>query len=309
MFARMPAMPGCVGGWRARIIGITAMVILSLLAFAGCSGNTASQTLVVPRFPAAHSAPPLVVRYLGREFSPTLGPVRGDLLAMGRLESTGLALNDVVVEPGDNGNLVFAVPGVPLNEGFLVVYHGSDWPVYFPASAYPTCQLGTGAYVYTVVGASPPPPPLGPVTPSAAYPGGPTPTPVPTPSFRPLPADLTPEGLLNAGWPRVNLELLEPAYQGISYRFSGFGYIDERGSGASIPPGVLEELGVLSMTYRIDVHLPPPLGSLVIGDSVTDRVRVFRFKDRPGSEVIIVEQCPPDFQGDQYLFYKVREPK
>ena len=42
---------------------------------------------------------------------------------------------------------------------------------------------------------------------------------------------------------------------------------------------------------------------------MTDRVRVFRFKDRPGSEVIIVEQCPADFQGDQFLFYKAREPK
>ena len=42
---------------------------------------------------------------------------------------------------------------------------------------------------------------------------------------------------------------------------------------------------------------------------MTDRVRVFRFKDRPGSEVIIVEQCQADFQGDQFLFYKAREPK
>ena len=96
---------------------------------------------------------------------------------------------------------------------------------------------------------------------------------------------------------------------GVTYQSTGGGYINERGADTSIAPDVLEELEVLSITYRVDVKLPAPLASLVIDDQVTDRVRVFRFKDRPGSEVIIVEQCPADFQGDQFLFYKAREPK
>ena len=282
------------------IIGAVALVVL-----AACTGI--APTLTVPRFPAARPAPPLEVRYLDREFSPILGPVRGDLLAVERLESTGLALNDKVVEQSNDGNPVFAVPGVPLDEGFLALYHGSDWPVYFPASAYPTCQPGVHAYVYTAVGAAPPPPPLGPVTPSASFPGGPTPTPVPTSSSGPFPTDLSPDGLLAGGWPRINLERIQPKYLGVTYRSTGGGYINNWGADTSIAPDALEELEVLSITYRVDLDLPPPLASLAIDDPVTDRVRVFRFKDRPGSEVIIVEQCPPDFQGDQYLFYKVRE--
>jgi len=268
-----------------------------------------SPTLVTSRFPAGHPAPSLEVRYLDQVFSPTIGPVRADLLAVERLESTGLALIDKVVEQSNDGNPVFAVPGVPLNQGFLVRFHGPDWPVYIPASAYPTCQPGVHAYAYTAVGAAPPPPPLGPVTPSAPYPGGPIPTPVPTPSSGPFPTALSADGLLASGWPRIDLERVQPKYLGVTYRSTGGGYINDRGADTSIAPDVLEELEVLSITYRVDANLPVPLASLVIDDPVTDRVRVFRFKDRPGSEVIIVEQCPADFQGDQYLFYKAREPK
>ena len=277
---------------------------ITLLLLAACRG--AAATLTIPR---ARPALPLDVRYLDREFSPILGPVRGDLLAVGRLEPTGLVLNDKVVEQGSDGNLVFAVPGVPLDEGFMVVYHGSDWPVYIPASAYPTCQLGAGAYVYTAVGASPPPPPLGPVTPSAPYPGGPTPTPVPTPSSGPFPTALSADGLLASGWPRMNLERVQLKYLGVNYRSTGGGYINDWGADTSIAHDLLEELEILNITYRVDVDLPTPLASLVIGDPVTDRVRVYRLKDRPRNEVIVVDQCPSDFQGDQFLFYKAGEPK
>jgi len=163
--------------------------------------------------------------------------------------------------------------------------------------------------VYTAVGAALPPPPLGPATPSAAYPGDPIPTPVPTPSSGPFPVDLTADGLLNAKWPKIILELSEPVYNGVRYRFTSYTYIDQRGSDASISPDLLEELEVLSMVYRVSVDLPPPLASLVIGNPVTDRVRVLRLKDRPASEIIIVDQCPLDFQGDQFLFYSAKEPK
>ena len=281
-------------------------MILALLAVVGlvaCTQATSAPTR--PGVPAPHPE----VRYLGREFSPTLGPVRADLLAVERLESTGLALKGKVVERGNGGNPVFAVPGVALDEGFLVLSHGLDRTVSIHASAHPTCQPGAGAYVYTAVGAALPPPPFGPVTPSAPYPGGPIPTPVPTRSGGPFHMELSQRGLLAAGWPRIGLEFIQPEYQGVTYRSTGNGYINDRGWDTSIAPDVLEELEVLSITYRVDVDLPPPLASLVIGDQMTDRVRVFRLKDRPGSEVIIVEQCPADFQGDQFTFYKAREPR
>ena len=280
--------------------------MMALLLMTACTQVV--PTLTATRFSAAGPAPSSEVRYLDRQFSPALGPVRGDLLEVERLGSTGLALNDKKVEQGNDGNLVFAVPGVPLDEGFLVVYHGSDRPV-FTASAYPTCQPGVHAYVYTAVGSAPPPPPFGPVTPSASYPGGPTPTPAPAPSSGPFPTALSADGLLAGGWPRINLERILPKYLNVTFRPTGGGYINGQGSDTSIAPDALEEVEVLSITYRVDVDLPAPLAFLVIDEPVTDRVRVSRLKDRPSSEVIIVEQCPADFQGDQYLFYKAGEPK
>lgn len=279
---------------------LVAPLLLLMLLLAGCSDPV--------RHPLGLPFGPSVVRYLDLEFSPALGPVREDLLAVERLEPNGLVLKDEVVEPGDDGSPVFQVPGVPLDEGFLALFHGRDLPrARISGSDYPSCQPGAGAHVYTALGAAPPPPPFGPVTPSAPYPGAPTPTPPPTPSIGPFPADLSPDGLLAAGWPNINLELVQPDYQGVTYRYSSFRYIDQRGSQASIPPDVLEELEVLDITYRVDADLPAPLAPLVTGDPVTDRVRVFRFKDRPASEVIIVDQCPADFQYGQFLFYKARE--
>ena len=58
----------------------------------------------------------------------------------------------------------------------------------------------------------------------------------------------------------------------MTYRSTGGGYINDRDGDTSIAPDVLEELEVLSITYRVDVNLPAPLTSLVIDQPVTDRV-------------------------------------
>lgn len=254
-----------------------------------------------------YSANTAEIHYQGQVFVPDLGPLRADLLAVELLEPTGLVVRDMVLEQGDDGSGVFEIPGTPLNQGFLVLFHGKDFPrARISGSSYPTCQPGAGADVYTAMGAAPLPPPFGPVTPSAPYPGGPTPTPVPTPSIGPFPVDLSADGLLVAGWPQINLELSQPEYQGVTYRYSSSRNIDGRGAQTSIPPGVLEELEVLRITYRIDADLPPPLGTIVTDGQVTDRVRVWRSKDRPAGEVVIVDQCPADFQVGQFLYYKAR---
>ena len=37
---------------------------------------------------------------------------------------------------------------------------------------------------------------------------------------------------------------------------------------------------------------------------MTDHVRVYRVPDRPADEVIVVDQCPADLQGDQFSFFQ-----
>ncbi len=301
---------------RLRILGI--LMGTAVLLLAACTdeptqqrGGLASPTSTPTEAPSGLSTPagppkPIRVRYMDKDYTPVFGPLRADLLNVSLMESTELTLKDDVVQEAGNGRLVYAVPGMPLAEGFLVRYGVSDSTVYTPGS-YPTCQPGSGAFVYTAFGAEPPPPPLSPVTPAAAYPGGPTPTPVPTPTSSPSsPVTLSPIGVLEAGWPTLNLEAVQPIYKGVMYHFTSFRYINDYGWGASIPPEALEEIEVLNITYLVQANLPSPLDTLVLGDVVTDHVRLLMFKDRLASEVIVVDQCPVDLQGDQFVFYRAK---
>ena len=86
-----------IGTNRRLLIPLLAMALFFLVA---CT--QVSPTLVTSRFPAGHPAPSLEVRYLDQVFSPTIGPVRADLLAVERLESTGLALIDKVVAKSED---------------------------------------------------------------------------------------------------------------------------------------------------------------------------------------------------------------
>ena len=92
------------------------------------------------------------------------GPIRAELLDTERLEPTGLGLWDVQLQKGDEGRRVYALPGVPLERGFLVrsaekgVY--SDIWYFDPETAYPVCQPGARNFFFVAKGASPQPTPV-----------------------------------------------------------------------------------------------------------------------------------------------------
>ena len=48
------------------------------------------------------------------------GPIRAELLDVEHLEATGLVLRDRELLTRSKGRRVFALPGVPLTQGFLV---------------------------------------------------------------------------------------------------------------------------------------------------------------------------------------------
>ena len=245
--------------------------------------------------------------YEGIEYVPVAGPIREELLDLNSLEPTGLVLHDGELLQGGEGNPVYTLSGLPIEHGFLVrsINRG-----YGPRpsggtgeTSYPVCQQGSGAYVYTAEGASPPP--WWPSSPQPAYPGGPTPTPFPTPTSPIVDARLSPEELLDLGWPVVNMERLQFEFRGVEYHYTGSGYINERGADTSISPVDIQQVETLSISYFIDVRpLPfPALEEIASAAMVTDYVPVYRLSDRPVDEVIVVDQCPGDLHGDQFVLY------
>ena len=266
-----------------------------------------------------HSGGPAVTSFVyeGVEYEPVAGPIRAELLDVERLKSTGLMLTDKELLKGSEGRRVYTLSGVPIEEGFLVgsMQTGFGRPdIWYlrTETAYPVCQPGSSALIYTAVGASPPPPPYGPVTPQPSYTGGPTPTPRPTPATPVVAAPLSSKGLLDAGWPQVNMERLQVGLGGgVEYLHTSSRYINEYNLDTSIPSAALEELETLAISYFIDVGpLPSPLLDEMASDAaVTDHVRVYRLTARPIEEVIVVDQCPADLHGDQFVLYLPKEDK
>ena len=182
------------------------------------------------------------------------GPIRAELLDTERLEPTGLGLWDVQLQKGDEGRRVYALPGVPLERGFLVrsaekgVY--SDIWYFDPETAYPVCQPGARNFFFVAKGASP------------------QPTPVPTPDTSGISTVLSSEGLLGAGWPLVNMANLQIEFRGVEYT-----YADRSYSGGYVP---IEELETLAIAYPFEIgRLPyPALEELATGGMVVDHVRI-----------------------------------
>ena len=211
------------------------------------------------------------------------GPIRAELLDTERLEPTGLGLWDVQLQKGDEGRRVYALPGVPLERGFLVrsaekgVY--SDIWYLDPETAYPVCQPGAHNFFFVAKGASP------------------QPTPVPTPDTSGISTVLSSEGLLGAGWPLVNMANLQIEFRGVEYT-----YADRSYSGGYVP---IEELETLAIAYPVEIgRLPyPALEELATGGMVVDHVRIYRFSERPINEVIVIDQCPSDLRGDHFVLY------
>ena len=211
------------------------------------------------------------------------GPIRAELLDTERLEPTGLGLWDVQLQKGDEGRRVYALPGVPLERGFLVrsaekgVY--SDIWYFGPETAYPVCQPGARNFFFVAKGASP------------------QPTPVPTPDTSGISTVLSSEGLLGAGWPLVNMANLQIEFRGVEYT-----YVDRSYSGGYVP---IEELETLAIAYPVEIgRLPyPALEELATGGMVVDHVRIYRVSERPINEVIVIDQCPSDLRGDHFVLY------
>ena len=238
--------------------------------------STSTSRLVIRRGPMS-------VIHEGIDYEAVAGPIREELLDVDRLELTQLALDNSGLR-GSKGGRVYLLPGVPLEQGFLVrsTEKGMYSDIWYldPETAYPVCQPGARNVFYVAEGASP--------TPASARS---TDTPTTT-------TDLSSEGLLDAGWPLVDMASLQIEFRGVEYN-----YVDHSHFGGFVP---IEELETLVIDYNVDVgRLPSPaLEEITTGATVQDRIRIHRLTNRPVNEVILVDQCPGDLHGHQFVFYR-----
>ena len=226
---------------------------------------------------------PMSVTHQGIDYEAVAGPIREELLDVDRLEPTELALNDSGLRDSKGGR-VYLLPGVPLEQGFLVrsTEKGMYRDIWYldPETAYPVCQPGAHNHFYVAEGTSPTPPSV-PAT--------------DTPAIK---TDLSSEGLLEAGWPLVNMASLKFEFRGVEYS-----YVDHSHFGGYVQ---IEELETLVIDYNVDVgRLPSPaLEEIATGATVQDRIRIYRLPNRPVNEVILVDQCPGDLHGHQFVYYQ-----
>jgi hypothetical protein len=241
------------------------------------------------------------VRYQGNFFEPVAGPIRADIIDTSQLSPTGLVFDDwgLELKKSNDGRLVYAISGVPLSKGFLIrsgsssVFGIPDNMVTTSNLIYPAAQLGVGCEIYAVPGASPiqgrfiwSPPPT--ITSATVI-------------------SLSSKGLLSIGWPHVDLERRRLEYRGLIYDFIAGGYINELKNDTSISPIILEEVEILDIQYKVHVgQIPyPALAKLVSDHVVNDRVRIYKFKDRPVSDAILVDQTPSDLIGYQFVYFQL----
>ena len=103
---------------------------------------------------------------------------------------------------------------------------------------------------------------------------------------------------MEAGWPLVNMASLKFEFRGVEYS-----YVDHSHFGGYVQ---IEELETLVIDYNVDVgRLPSPaLEEIATGATVQDRIRIYRLPNRPVNEVILVDQCPGDLHGHQFVYYQ-----
>ena len=283
---------------RKTYIGILSLVILPLVV--GCShGVTSLPSTSTPTgnpsamtntgAPRTGGLPPIQVTYRGITLVPVAGPIRSELIDSTKISPTGLVFNDWNAEliTGNQGRLVYQIAGVPLSEGFLI-RSGSpnglgihDSWVGTPTLYFPACYSGMGAEILTTF-------------PNAKSTANNTPIP------------LSAEGLLKAGWPNLYFEFWPVQYRGFTYNPISFRYINNAKADSSISPILLEQVEVLSITYPVHVGnvSVPVLSGLLSDQNVTDHIRIYRYKDKPLSDTILIDEAPADLVGSDFVYFQ-----
>lgn len=307
---------------------VTALTITALLT--ACSSNSpASSPQALNTFEPLGDpgvpAPNIPCRFFpqeqaeidGRFYSPLWGPIRSDMIRVEALTETGLEAIDNRECPGTLPENVYEITGVPVEQVFAEIRHTKNSGGGNRSDPL-ACHFKNHVYTFTAVGAEPPPPPFGRPTQEPWSEGSPTPVPVLTESG-PL-VELSPEGLLAAGWPGLDLQMpdgrkvywdsgIRISYQGREYRFSGDLPLWSAGDRLRVPIESLDQVDIVFVQYLED-RWPEGLASaaphLLTDGEVEDRIKLYRILDRPAEEVIIIDPCPtfPDnLQPDNIMFW------
>lgn len=253
----------------------------------------------------------------GITYVPLWGPMRSDIVRTAAFRETNLEAADKRACSGALPASIHEIAGVPIEQMFVEVRetknnNGSN-------SSFPVaCNFVNEVYTFTAVNAVESPPPFSRPTSEPWSEGSPTPTPS-LPTNGPV-VDLTAEGLLDAGWPY--LELVAPdsrkvywdsgmrvRYKGVEYRFSANHTLDDRQGRFQLPLEEVDQIDIILVKYienRWPEGLARSLPHLLTDGRVGDHVRLLRLLDRPSEEVIIIDPCPTfpnNLQPDNVIFW------
>lgn len=295
----------------------TLLIVFSLLVIGiTASACSSSRTDQVSNRYNCRFLPNTQAQVDGKTYSPLWGPMRSDILRTAAFRETDLQATDDRECPGLLPGNIHEIAGVPLDEIFVEVRHtkntnGSNHT--FSVA----CHFTNEAYVFTAVGAAESPPPFSRPPGEPWSEGSPTPTPR-APVDGPL-VELTSEGMLEAGWPY--LELFAPdgrkvywdsglklLYKGREYHLSATRRDDREGRPEPIEE-ITDQIDIIFVEYtenRWPEGLAKSLPHLLTDGKVEDRIRLLRPLDRPSQEVIIIDPCPTfptNLQPDNIVFW------
>lgn len=253
----------------------------------------------------------------GNTYEPLWGPMRSDILRTSAFSETELVAIDDRECPSSLPDNIHEIADIPLDQVFAEIRHTKNIGGGNHSNPL-ACHFINEVYTFTAEGAAESPPPFGRPTTEPWSEGSPTPVPT-APVDGPI-VELTSEGLLEAGWPYMELVApngnkvywdsgIKVSYKGRVYRFSTTHTLIEGGGRFQLPIDETDQIDIIFVEYREDrwpEGLAKAMPHLLTDGEVEDRVRLLRPLSRSSDEVIIIDPCPTypkNLQPNNVMFW------
>jgi hypothetical protein len=246
----------------------------------------------------------MFVRFDGELYRPVWGALREDLVDKSALPPLDGQVLENVPPYGTLAPEVFEISGVADN-ALIAGRITSETRGITARDSAPLCFTGDRVFIFTAVDTEVLPPPFSYPTRTPPSDGGPTATPPPTPGgYAGTPLKLTPERLIEAGWPNIFWEVMLISYGDRWHAYTADYYLDGPSPATAIRSDQLEEIELIEFEHVPAPEIPEEFAQIFAPATVTDYVRVYRPAGAPDSGVIVVDPCPVASGQAEYEVYQ-----